>query len=291
VDGESPSLFELPVSRRARTLRIAVVLTLDVVLAGAGAAMIASYFNARAEASKPIAHVAPEAEAEAGAPKHEAEVEVTAPRVVRPGLPGEPKTQVPVPVVVQKPEHGKPGTGGGSGTGTGGKPGPGEPSVGEVLGGVARRVDAGVAVTPPPPPPIGPDAGGASTGPVEPPPPPPPAAIDAGVAAPPPDPTDAEQSLANGVQRTVEAHMAQVRRCWENAAKSSSDTNLPEGTVEVEFAVLPTGRPANVNVVQNGTGSDQLGVCVVALVNSWEFPAHDGDPVVFVWPFLFRASK
>jgi TonB family protein len=170
----------------------------------------------------------------------------------------------------------------------GGNEPPGNDDPGSVLGGISRRPDAAVPATTPP----------VSTPPVTTPPPPPtdtpppPASSpDAAPEAPPPETTDAEQTLATGVQRTVEGHMGQVRRCWENIAKSSSDSNLPEGTIEIQFAVQPSGNPAQVQVVQNQTGSPALGDCVVALVQSWRFPGHDGDPVVFVWPFFFQASK
>jgi len=52
----TPSLFELPVAPRARLARVLVVLALDLVLAGAGIAMIASYLSARERAQ---AHSAP----------------------------------------------------------------------------------------------------------------------------------------------------------------------------------------------------------------------------------------
>ncbi len=48
--GLTPSLFELPVAPRARLARVLVVLALDLVLAGAGIAMIVSYLSARDQA-------------------------------------------------------------------------------------------------------------------------------------------------------------------------------------------------------------------------------------------------
>jgi outer membrane biosynthesis protein TonB len=260
TQAESPSLFELPVSRRARQARVAIVLALDAVLAGTGVAMIASYLDARAEAARalPVAVARPETPKSEG-PKREANVEVAPPRVVRPS---EPTPTPPARADGPKPAPNPPG----------------KPPV----------------ATPPPkqqPPPKRPPEGPNA---------PPAAAADAAVAATPPAPADAapsaptgepEQSLANGVQRTVEGHMGQVRRCWENVAKSSAESNLPEGVIEIQFAVLASGNPSSVQVVQNQTGSPALADCVVALVNSWDFPKHDGDPVVFVWPFFFKASK
>jgi hypothetical protein len=299
---ESPSLFELPVSRRARLTRIAIVLTMDAVLAGAGIAMIGSYLGARAEAAQPL--VAALAPADAGAPRHQADVKVSPPRVVRPGPddgkpPTPPGTTKPPPATTPATPSAPPGaTKPPSGTG-GTKPpvtnvpsgnGPGTDDPGAVLGGISRRPDAAVPSTTPQPPPVTPPAQLPPPSPVDQPPvAPPDAAPD--LPAPPVDPSDAEQTLAAGVQRTVEGHMGQVRRCWENIAKASADSNLPEGTIEIQFGVLASGSPSSVQVVQNQTGSPALGDCVVALVNSWDFPRHDGDPVVFVWPFFFQASK
>ena len=54
----SMSLFELPVSRRARRLKVALVLALDAILAAAGIIMILSYLEAR-EAPAAAPAVAP----------------------------------------------------------------------------------------------------------------------------------------------------------------------------------------------------------------------------------------
>ncbi|HEU5058746.1 MAG TPA: hypothetical protein VFU21_19570 [Kofleriaceae bacterium] len=70
------SLFELPVSRRARAAKLALVLVLDAILAGAGIVMILSYLDAR---SGPPA-------APAGTRKPPA-VKVGAPKTVAPAAP------------------------------------------------------------------------------------------------------------------------------------------------------------------------------------------------------------
>jgi outer membrane biosynthesis protein TonB len=243
-----------------------MVLALDAVLAGSGIAMIAAYLDARAEAARPlpvaVAKPQPPKSQSPGpeGPKREGNVEVAPPRVIRPGTPAAtPPAHVDGPKA-SPPPPGKPPV-----VTPPPKQPPPRPPEGPSLP-PAAPPDAAVAVTPPPPPPD---------------------------AAPPPptEPADAEQALANGVQRTVEGHMGQVRRCWENVAKSSADSNLPEGVVEIQFAVLANGNPSSVQVVQNQTGAPALADCVVALVQSWDFPKHDGDPVVFVWPFFFKASR
>src|SRR5262245_57018132 len=53
--GASMSLFELPVSTSARAARVAVVLLLDTILAGAGVAMGWSWWSSRSALAAPAA--------------------------------------------------------------------------------------------------------------------------------------------------------------------------------------------------------------------------------------------
>src|SRR5687768_3226752 len=69
------SLFELPAARGARTAKLALVLVLDAILAGAGIVMILSYLDARGASPAP-----------AGKPKPPA-VKVGAPKAVAPAAP------------------------------------------------------------------------------------------------------------------------------------------------------------------------------------------------------------
>ena len=70
------SLFELPASRGARTAKLALVLVLDAILAGAGIVMIVSYLDARSGPPAP-----------AGKPKPPPAVKVGAPKAVAPVAP------------------------------------------------------------------------------------------------------------------------------------------------------------------------------------------------------------
>jgi hypothetical protein len=75
------SLFELPAARGARTAKLALVLVLDAILAGAGIVMILSYLDAR------------RAEPEPGEKPAPAAVTVGAPKAVAPAAP----TVTPIP--------------------------------------------------------------------------------------------------------------------------------------------------------------------------------------------------
>jgi hypothetical protein len=280
-----PSLFDLPRQGAGRGARVALVLGLDAVLAGAGIAMIVAYLHAREAAARPHPGQTPAAEVATAAEPTPPEVQVQTPRVVgqRPSAPSDRDDRPgkpPSPPPSTKPPAGTPD----------GKPG--TPDVPTIPGLGLGRPDAAVpVVTPPPPPPPGgtePDAAVVDT--PDTPPPPPGGEPDAALVDTPPDgeTTVDEQALAEGVQATVQQHMGQVQRCWVNVAKTGSE---PVGLVEIEFAVAPTGDARDIRVVKNETGSDPLGECIVALVGRWQFPQHGGDPVVFVWPFLFKSTK
>ena len=63
------SLFELPASRGARTAKMALVLVLDAILAGAGIVMILSYLDARSGPPAPASKPKPPPAVKVGAPK------------------------------------------------------------------------------------------------------------------------------------------------------------------------------------------------------------------------------
>jgi len=92
------------------------------------------------------------------------------------------------------------------------------------------------------------------------------------------------------VRNIVHEHMAQVKRCYTRSAKVGTTTQPIEGTVEIQFTIRTTGDADEVRVVDNKTGSDDLGQCVAQLVGSWRFPTPEED-VEFVWPFVFKAPK
>ena len=59
------------------------------------------------------------------------------------------------------------------------------------------------------------------------------------------------------------------------------------GTVNIAFQVLPDGHVAHVSAVENTTGSDKLASCLGSTIASWTFPPHTGEPAEFVRPFKY----
>ncbi|HVV87670.1 MAG TPA: TonB family protein, partial [Kofleriaceae bacterium] len=127
----------------------------------------------------------------------------------------------------------------------------------------------------------------------------PPPVDAAPVVAPPVDaaPPDVDADLTAAVSaeeivrqadHQVVASRGHLDRCYQNATKVLPADQPLRGRVDIGFAVLPTGAVNSVVVLQNTTGSDQLGQCVQAVVESWGFSPHgDADAVHLARTFTF----
>jgi TonB family protein len=292
----SLSLFELPVDRSAKWARVVAVLVLDAILASSGVAMGMSYLRQRGEHRAREASPGATDEASVLAPV----VEVPPPRIVRrrsgrrgggpgaslvPGTPTEPQgtgaagvpapeatapssplsnvdaaAQPPVPAIPREP---------------GAEAEPPLPPTEE-----NRDVNRPVPPTEFVPPPLQPSGPAASTH------------GDAGSGKV--DEGPAEQAIefsAEAVRKVVTSHTTQIKRCAERAAKASTKSEPLRGKLEVQFAVLPSGVASDVHVIQNSTGSEVLGTCVVKLMESWKFPSPGEEAFEFVWPFVFSTPR
>jgi hypothetical protein len=290
--GES---LRVPEARGSRMVKIGIVLAVDAALAIAGIVLLARGGDGGEARAADVAMIA-----DAGAGSAIASGEPPAPG---PGT--------------SAGGGGGGGTSGGGGGGGGGTSAPSTridagtgilpPGTGSTDAGSGTStfppffVDAGTAPPPPvdaaattPPPPI--DAPPA----VEPPTPidappaiePPPTPIDAPEG--PIDTTDAPEAAASAadiarhLSRLVVQSAGKMDRCYQNATKALPPDQALSGQVDIGLAVMPTGQVENVRVVNNTTGSNDLGACVQATVAAWDFPAHgESEPVEFVSPFRF----
>ena len=258
----SSSVFELPVAPGARALRVTLVLVLDLVLAGSGVAMAASWWKSRERAAPVVAQQTPDAtpvKVELATPGRDAARIATGPR---------PDAR-PATATTRQPD-------GGGGTTTT-IPTPRPVDAGGFVNPFPRPIDAAPVITPPRP-------------------------IDAApVVVLPPDAAPVGTSPADGalvtsdefadkVQAVVQGNMGAIKRCYERAAKQGTNTQPLEGKVVVNASVTTQGAATNVVVVENTTGSEDLQSCVQALVQSWSFPAAP-EETDFVWPFVFKASR
>ena len=105
-----------------------------------------------------------------------------------------------------------------------------------------------------------------------------------------PEPTAEEVAARIGL--VVDRHGAQLDRCYNQSAKAFTPDQPLQGTVDIQFEVMPTGEARNVRVVANDTGSDQLGECLAGLIGSWELPKTGAEgPLEFRWPFRFSPAR
>ncbi len=266
LTGTSMSLFELPGKSRARTTRLMAVLGLDLVLAGAGVAMILSYIDARGRAGAP-----PPAPVRTAPPSAEIEI-----------LPPEPVG--PAPEARSQPPAARP------------SPRPSGPAAPVVVPGA----DAGAGLQVPPI-----ERRGSALVPDAAVPPPPAAAADAAAAPPPPvvDAGDAEVTTGSGLAEgplddasmealtrqialVVGRNEAQLQRCYRQVAKASGPV---QGRIVIGFELQPEGRATGVTVEENTTGAERLGQCVAALFVSMPLPGHEAAGAIgYRWPVVFK---
>ena len=94
--------------------------------------------------------------------------------------------------------------------------------------------------------------------------------------------------IVRQANRFAIAANSRLDRCYQSATKVLPADQPLRGRVDIGLAVLPTGAVTSVLVLQNTTGSDVLGQCVQAVVESWVFSPHDsGEPVHVSRQFKF----
>ena len=102
------------------------------------------------------------------------------------------------------------------------------------------------------------------------------------------DKEEAEAGIdAGSVRLVVQQHLPQVRACYGRAFKDAS----PGGTVEIGFAIDPTGRAKNVRTETNTTDSESLAHCLETRVREWQFPRPIGGDYELIYPFVFAPGS
>ena len=263
----SMSLFELPVSRGARTVKLALVLLLDAILAGAGVVMIWTYLAARRQSPPPPP-----------APRAAEHAWVLSPRTVTvPAAgsataadPAASRAASPHPVVTalattHHRHHAAPP----ASSKAAAPPAPSRAAPPPASSKAAAPPASSKAAAPP----------AAAAG-------------DAGTAAPgAAEGSDAEPDIdatARQLEVVVDSHQAQLERCYQRAAKTAGPSDPLTGRITMRFTLMPDGTIANVRPSGNTTGSETLADCVAGLLGSWALPGGAGDPIELEWPFLFR---
>jgi hypothetical protein len=116
-----------------------------------------------------------------------------------------------------------------------------------------------------------------------------PEAADAGLAPPAPDPW--VESITRGIREVVESHRDVIEDCYRRAAKEWAREEPLAGRVDVHLEIVASGDAEDVRVVENQTGSEALGACLVGLMRTWRYPAPGEEPMEFIWPFNFKSAN
>ena len=97
--------------------------------------------------------------------------------------------------------------------------------------------------------------------------------------------------MTAGIRQVVDDHRAEIRDCYRRAAKDFTPADPLRGRLEIHLKILPEGDVDDVRVVENQTGSEMLGNCLVAQMRTWRYPAPGAEAMEFVWPFTFKGSR
>lgn len=251
----SVSLFELPSSRSGRRAKLALILVLDAILAGAGVVMLLAYLEAR-RASKP-----PSSRSDGAGGSERGKVEVLPPTRVSPSPGAVPAQPASAPVAPESepapPPADKEPPGGEAAPDTRARPRP--PS--SKPRPKARRSDRSDA-----------RRGQELTG-------------DTLAGSAP----EWESEVTDRLREVVDSHQEDLERCYLSTTNSDDPDAALEGRIDIRFTLMSDGTAANVSPTANTTGSAELADCVVDLFRSWTFPGGTPEPLELEWPFLFRA--
>lgn len=303
----SMSLFELPVSRRARWARILAVLALDVVLLAAGIAMIISYLHARerAQATPPRATAPGMAEVQVLPPTRPTQVtHGAAPEAEAPAASATEHSGLEQARSSQshtsraKPSAASPGRDsasqdkeerGGERDGDTGQevmdkgqdPGrSGQASAGDEAPGRGMAPSASGTVAP------GEVVGKPGAEPAR-------GQTQEPAQEPAQEPSGADiDRVTREISLIVSRNTALLQRCHQQAARTSTPASPLEGRLDIHLEITPSGRTSNVYPVNNTTSSEPLARCVTGLFESWTFPEPPlGKSLELVWPLRFKAPK
>ena len=88
-------------------------------------------------------------------------------------------------------------------------------------------------------------------------------------------------------QRVVETNQRAVKFCLERELKRGSQ---PQGRLEVEFTIAPTGLVSNAEIKTAKFTGTEFGDCVTQAVKTWKFPRFSGAPVPVEYPFILSSG-
>jgi hypothetical protein len=90
------------------------------------------------------------------------------------------------------------------------------------------------------------------------------------------------------IRRTIHQHINEVRACYEQALIARPDL---EGRASIKFIIGPSGAVQAAALESTDLPDANVGRCIAASVQRWQFPAPEGAGLVIVtYPFLLSQS-
>lgn len=90
------------------------------------------------------------------------------------------------------------------------------------------------------------------------------------------------------IKKTMKRYNGRVKSCYERQLKGDPDL---AGKVTVTFEIETTGRVSGVDILDNSTGNDALGACILKVVRGIKFNPPPPDIVtVDGYPYIFSAQ-
>jgi TonB family protein len=92
------------------------------------------------------------------------------------------------------------------------------------------------------------------------------------------------------VRQRISRHLPKINRCYESALRNEPAL---AGKIAVHFAVAKKGDVREVKVVENTTGSELVGRCLIRIVENLSFQQRKkGKTLVhFTFPFVFSPQR
>ena len=87
------------------------------------------------------------------------------------------------------------------------------------------------------------------------------------------------------VSRVIRSRLPAVRACYERQVRVSPSL---DGRVVVGWTIDPRGRVRDAEVIDDTTGSDALGQCILRGLRGWVFPRRGGAEIKVTYPFVFK---
>jgi TonB family protein len=86
------------------------------------------------------------------------------------------------------------------------------------------------------------------------------------------------------VESQIEALAKRSEAAFDNCRRSAGPVH---GDLEVAFRVMGDGTVSNVSVVKNSTSNTELARCLLTKIQKWKVAPHGGAPMSFVRPFNY----